>query len=114
MELFLIFFLHIFVSATKSINETYLEMKEENATTETPLLTTVANQTESDLNAVEKSNKMSMISMIAIAPGIAISVMSGKMIYSRRQKKSNDQCLQPAGHLTATETESSAQGLHDL
>ena len=96
--------------ATKPMNNTYLDIKEEIVTTITPLLLTVTNETELELNDVEKSNKMSMIPMIAIAPGIAISVMSGKMIYSRRQKKCNNQCLQPTGDLPATETESSAQG----
>ena len=110
MDFFMIFLFQIFVRATKPISETYLGIKEENVTTVTSLLLTVTNETESELNDVEKSNKMSMIPMIAIAPGIAISVMSGKMIYSRREKKCNNQCLQPTGDLPATETESSAQG----
>ena len=37
--------------------------------------------------------------MIAIAPGIAISFMSGKMIYSRRKKK-----CQSINTATATES----------
>ena len=110
MNFFMIFFFQIFVRATKPMNNTYLDIKEEIVTTITPLLLTVTNETELELNDVEKSNKMSMIPMIAIAPGIAISVMSGKMIYSRREKKCNNQCLQPSGELPATETESSAQG----
>ena len=110
MEFHIIFFLQIFVSTTKSNNVTYLGTKEENVTFVTPLLRTVTNQTESELDSVKKSNKMSIIPMIAIAPGIAISVMSGKMIYSRRQKKCNNQCLQPAGDLPATETDSSTKG----
>ena len=50
----------------------------------------------------KKQSKTGMITMMAIAPGIVISIMSGKMIYSHRQKKclaQNDQAMQAAGNV---------------
>ena len=51
---------------------------------------------------LKKRSKTGMITMMAIAPGIVISVMSGKMIYSRRQKKclvQNDHAMQADGYV---------------
>lgn len=71
------------------------------ATTKT---TTTGMDSTTEKTATEnpkKQSKTGMITMMAIAPGIVISVMSGKMIYSHRKKKcilQNDQGMQAAGN----------------
>ena len=66
--------------------------------TTTKTSTTEMNSTTEIENAKKKS-KTGMIIMMSIAPGIVISVMSGKMIYSHRKKKcliQNNQGMQAA------------------
>ena len=56
---------------------------------------------KTEIENAKKKSKSGMITMMAIAPGIVISVMSGKMIYSHRKKKcilQNDQGMQAAGN----------------
>ena len=71
----------------------------------TTKITTIDMDSTTEKTVTENSKKRSktgMITMMAIAPGIVISVMSGKMIYSRRQKKclvQNDQSMQAAGNV---------------
>ena len=85
-------------------------VKTSNITTQSSVISTTKSTTIETNSTTEKTleensknrNQTGMITMMAIAPGIVISVMSGKMIYSRRQKKClarNDLAMQAAGHV---------------
>ena len=96
LEIFLLILLPIFVKTSNTTTQF-------SVVTTTKITTTEMNST-TEKTVTENSKKQSktgMITMMAIAPGIVISVMSGKMIYSRRQKKclaQNCQAMQAAGN----------------
>ena len=96
LEIFLLISLPFFAK-TSNIT-TKLSVRTTTKTTTTEMnSTTEKTVTENS----KKQSKTGMITMMAIAPGIVISVMSGKMIYSRRQKKclaQNCQAMQAAGN----------------
>ena len=79
-------------------------VKTSNITTELTVGTTTKTSTTemnstTEIENAKKKSKTGMIIMMSIAPGIVISVMSGKMIYSRRKKKcllQNNQAMQAA------------------
>ena len=81
-------------------------VKTSNITTELTVGTTTKTSTTemnstTEIENAKKKSKTGMIIMMSIAPGIVISVMSGKMIYSRRKKKcllQNNQGMQAAGN----------------
>ena len=80
-------------------------VKTSNITTQLSVGTTKTSTTEmistTQIINAKKQSKTGMITMMSIAPGIVISVMSGKMIYSHRKKKCilrNDQAMQAAGN----------------
>ena len=95
LEIFLLILLPIFVKTSNISTQLSVSSTTKTTTTEWTTEKTVEESSK-------KQSKTGMITMMAIAPGIVISVMSGKMIYSRRQKKclvQNDQAMQAAGNV---------------
>ena len=94
LEVYLLILLPIFVK-TSNIT-TQFSMSTTTKTTTTEMNSTTE---KPEIENAKKKSKTGMITMMAIAPGIVISVMSGKMIYSHRKKKcllQNDQDMQAA------------------
>jgi len=94
LEMYLLILLPTFVKTSNITTQLSVS-----ATTKT---TTTEMNSTTEIENVKKQSKTGMITMMSIAPGIAISVMSGKMIYSHRKKKcilQNDQGMQAAGNI---------------
>ena len=100
LEIHLLILLPAFVKTSNITTQLSVSSTTKPSTTETNSTTEKALEENS-----KKRNQTGMITMMAIAPGIVISVMSGQMIYSRRQKKclaQNDQAMQSAGNVPDT------------
>ena len=96
LEVYLIILLPFLVKTSNITTELTVGTTTKTSTTE---MNSTTEKTE--IENAKKKSKTGMITMMAIAPGIVISVMSGKMIYSHRKKKCilrNDQAMQAAGN----------------
>ena len=91
LEVYLLILLPFFVKTSNITTELTVGTTTKTSTTEMNSTTEIEN--------AKKKSKTGMIIMMSIAPGIVISVMSGKMIYSHRKKKcliQNNQGMQAA------------------